>query len=195
MTRAGDITTSRLDDAPFGIHRLLSARLRGSPAEVGRFAPTRSWRSTPVTKLDFEPGERWSYSNTGYTLLGRVVAKVSGKPFGQFLKERILDPVGMKHSAFEPGPEVNGPDKGLHVVCPGAARARGARGPRLAARGGRPVGVCPGPRAVGPRADGRPRLEARVVPPHDHAASAQERPHHGLWLRPECPPGWTERPC
>jgi D-alanyl-D-alanine carboxypeptidase len=59
-------------------------------------------------KLDFEPGERWSYSNTGYTLLGNVVAKVSGKPFGQFLKERILDPIGMTHSAFEPGPEVKG---------------------------------------------------------------------------------------
>jgi D-alanyl-D-alanine carboxypeptidase len=63
-------------------------------------------------KLDFEPGTRWSYSNTGYTLLGHVVSKVSGKPFGQFLKERILDPLGMTHSAFEPGPEVKGKTKG-----------------------------------------------------------------------------------
>jgi CubicO group peptidase (beta-lactamase class C family)/dienelactone hydrolase len=54
-------------------------------------------------KLDFEPGERWSYSNTGYVLLGRVVEKVSGKPFGQFLKERMLDPLGMMHTATEPG--------------------------------------------------------------------------------------------
>ena len=36
----------------------------------------------------------------------------SGKPFGQFLKERILDPLGMTHSAFEPGPEVKGQTKG-----------------------------------------------------------------------------------
>lgn len=63
-------------------------------------------------RLDFEPGERWSYSNTGYTLLGHVVTKVSGKPFGQFLKERILDPLGMTHSAFEPGPEIKGRTKG-----------------------------------------------------------------------------------
>ncbi len=63
-------------------------------------------------KLDFEPGARWSYSNTGYTLLGHVVAKVSGKPFGQFLKERILLPLGMTHSAFEPGPDVKGLTKG-----------------------------------------------------------------------------------
>src|SRR5262249_8578583 len=50
-------------------------------------------------------GARWSYSNTGYVLLGAVVEKVSRKPFGRFLTERILDPLGMKHSAFEPGPD------------------------------------------------------------------------------------------
>ncbi len=63
-------------------------------------------------ELDFEPGVRWSYSNTGYTLLGHVVAKVSGKPFGQFLKERILEPLGMTHSAYEPGPELTEQTKG-----------------------------------------------------------------------------------
>jgi CubicO group peptidase (beta-lactamase class C family) len=46
-------------------------------------------------KLDFEPGTRWSYSNTGYILLGRIVEKVSGKPFEQFLRERILTPLDM----------------------------------------------------------------------------------------------------
>jgi CubicO group peptidase (beta-lactamase class C family) len=53
-------------------------------------------------KLDFEPGTRWSYSNTGYTLLGRVVEKVSGEPLGKFLERRILKPVGMTHSALDP---------------------------------------------------------------------------------------------
>jgi CubicO group peptidase (beta-lactamase class C family) len=53
-------------------------------------------------KLDFEPGTRWSYSNTGYIILGRVVEKVSGKPFDQFLTDRILKPAGMTNTAFEP---------------------------------------------------------------------------------------------
>jgi CubicO group peptidase (beta-lactamase class C family) len=53
-------------------------------------------------KLDFEPGARWSYSNTGYIILGRVVEKVSGRPFGQFLEERIFKPLGMAHTFFEP---------------------------------------------------------------------------------------------
>jgi D-alanyl-D-alanine carboxypeptidase len=53
-------------------------------------------------KLDFEPGTRWSYSNTGYMILGRVVEKASGLPLGEFLRRRILVPAGMEHATFEP---------------------------------------------------------------------------------------------
>jgi CubicO group peptidase (beta-lactamase class C family) len=53
-------------------------------------------------KLDFEPGSRYSYSNTGFILLGRVVEKVSGEPFGEFLSQRILKPLGMDRTAYEP---------------------------------------------------------------------------------------------
>ena len=51
-------------------------------------------------KLDFEPKTRFSYSNTGYIILGGIVAKVSGKPFAEFLRERILKPAKMDHSRF-----------------------------------------------------------------------------------------------
>jgi CubicO group peptidase (beta-lactamase class C family) len=63
-------------------------------------------------KLDFEPKSRWSYSNTGYMILGRVVEKVSGESFGKFLEQRILKPVGMTHSYFEPGKDVPGLARG-----------------------------------------------------------------------------------
>lgn len=52
--------------------------------------------------LDFEPGTRWSYSNTGFILLGRIVEKVSAQPLASFLSERIFTPLGMSHTAFEP---------------------------------------------------------------------------------------------
>ena len=42
--------------------------------------------------LDFEPRSRYSYSNTGYLILGRVVEKVSKKPFGEFLSAYIFTP-------------------------------------------------------------------------------------------------------
>jgi len=55
-------------------------------------------------RLDFEPGTRYSYSNTGFVILGRIVSKVSGRPYAEFLEERILKPLGLTHTAFEPDP-------------------------------------------------------------------------------------------
>jgi CubicO group peptidase (beta-lactamase class C family) len=45
---------------------------------------------------EFPPGSRWSYSNTGYVLLGIIVGKVSGRFYGDILAERVFAPLGMK---------------------------------------------------------------------------------------------------
>ena len=45
--------------------------------------------------LNHAPGERYSYSNTGYMLLATIVERVSGRSFGTFARERIFEPLGM----------------------------------------------------------------------------------------------------
>ena len=48
--------------------------------------------------LEFQPGEKMSYSNTGYFLLGMLIEKVAGKSYGEFMDERIFRPLGMAHT-------------------------------------------------------------------------------------------------
>ena len=49
--------------------------------------------------LEFSPGEAWNYS-VATDVVGYLVGLISGKPFEQFLKERILDPLGMNDTDF-----------------------------------------------------------------------------------------------
>jgi CubicO group peptidase (beta-lactamase class C family) len=46
----------------------------------------------------FKPGEKWEYSNTAYALLATIIERISGKTYGEFLKENIFVPAGMKHT-------------------------------------------------------------------------------------------------
>lgn len=41
--------------------------------------------------VDFAPGEQWAYNNSGYVLLGAIIEKVSGKPWNEFIRERLLE--------------------------------------------------------------------------------------------------------
>jgi CubicO group peptidase (beta-lactamase class C family) len=51
--------------------------------------------------LQFTPGERFAYCNTGYYLLGLVIEKASGKKYGDFLAERIFTPLGMTSTGLD----------------------------------------------------------------------------------------------
>jgi CubicO group peptidase (beta-lactamase class C family) len=52
--------------------------------------------------LEFEPGSKWAYSNSGIDTLGRVIEVVSGESYEGFLKKRVFDPLGMADTVFYP---------------------------------------------------------------------------------------------
>lgn len=65
-------------------------RFRMTPEEVIKIAQSR-----PV---DFEPGQGWYYSNTGYYLASMVLERIDGQPLGKILKGRIFGPLGMNRT-------------------------------------------------------------------------------------------------
>jgi CubicO group peptidase (beta-lactamase class C family) len=51
--------------------------------------------------LEFDPGSKWRYNNSGYFLLGAIIEKVSGMPYARFIEQRIFVPLEMSGSAYE----------------------------------------------------------------------------------------------
>jgi CubicO group peptidase (beta-lactamase class C family) len=51
--------------------------------------------------LDFVPGAKFAYSNSGYLLLGIIIERTSGKSYAKFLQENIFIPLGMKQSGYD----------------------------------------------------------------------------------------------
>lgn len=51
--------------------------------------------------LDFQPGEKMSYSNAGYIVLGYIIEKLSGQSYGDFVQQNIFMPLGMKDSGYD----------------------------------------------------------------------------------------------
>ena len=56
--------------------------------------------------LDFSPGEKWRYSNSGYYLLGMVIEKISGMSYAKFLDANIFAPLAMTHSRYDDGKQL-----------------------------------------------------------------------------------------
>ncbi len=50
--------------------------------------------------MDFEPGAKWEYNNSGYILLGYIIEKVSGQTYAEYVTEHFFKPLGMKNSYY-----------------------------------------------------------------------------------------------
>lgn len=104
-----------LPDYPVQGHTVTVNHLLSHTSGIRNYTEIPQWGPTMRTDLtvdqlinvfkdqpfDFEPGERWKYSNSGYVLLGAIIEKVSGASYAEFIRTRILAPLGMKHTAID----------------------------------------------------------------------------------------------
>ena len=70
---------------------LIAAAAVGAPAPASSETLIRYMKGMP---LDFNPGEKFAYSNFGFIILGRVIERVSGMPYAEYVRSRVLQPVG-----------------------------------------------------------------------------------------------------
>lgn len=114
MLKTDDFIQKHLPDFPNGdritIHHLLT-HTSGIPnfTNFPEYQETSMLSSPPAKTLErfqdkaleFEPGEQYNYSNSGYVLLGHIIETVSGRSYEDLLKEWIFDPLGMYDSGYD----------------------------------------------------------------------------------------------
>jgi CubicO group peptidase (beta-lactamase class C family) len=95
-------------------HRITIAQLLSHTSGIPNYTAEPRFRTIPTVPLtrqdifdlikdrplNFEPGTDWAYCNTGYVLLGAVIEKVSGQSYAAYLRDHILAPAGLSHTAF-----------------------------------------------------------------------------------------------
>jgi D-aminopeptidase len=150
--------------------------------------------------LNFPPGTRFLYSNTGFLLLGRIVEAVAGEPLGAFLERRILAPLGMTRTRHTPSVTEIVPGLATGYFPKDGGFVRAAHGFPLGGEGGLvscvedlalwdrnvATGLVGGawlPAALAERApfaNGRLNLYARGIEVTEHRGLRTEN-HGGLW--------------
>lgn len=113
--KTDDLVKKYMPDAPATWDKVtifhLLTHTSGIPSFTG-FPDYRSTEAIPTTPeklvarfrdkpLDFQPGEKWDYSNSGYVLLGYLIEKISGQNYSDFVQQNIFMPLGMKDSGYD----------------------------------------------------------------------------------------------
>ncbi|KOV17060.1 beta-lactamase [Streptomyces sp. XY511] len=149
------ITVRDLLTSTFGLgtdFELLHAPIRAATFERTDYSvasgpapePDEWMRRLGELPLSYQPGQRWQY-DLANEVLGVLVSRVTGRPLETFLRERVLDPLGMKDTAFHvPAgkidrlPPLYGPDPrtGEFLVWDEAAGGRSSRPPAFQGAGG-----------------------------------------------------------
>lgn len=92
----------------------LARRLQADPTI--QFPPTVWIRLAATQPLYFPPGSGYHYSNVGFEVLGLVLQRVTGRPLQQVCRGRIVRPLGLGHTAYDPQGDISGPHARGYLV-------------------------------------------------------------------------------
>ena len=132
--------------------------------------------------LEFQPGERYSYSNTGYLLLGAILDRIGGRHYSEVLRDRVFKPLGMDSARLiDEAAIVPHRAAGYHLVQ-GRITNQEWVAPEQNTTADFAVPVAQGHDRLGPRSTRWSDPERRVVAQGVYAGHAQQRPHLSVRL-------------
>jgi CubicO group peptidase (beta-lactamase class C family) len=95
--RGDEVTIHHLLTHTSGIHSFTNRPDFLETATVN-ITPRKMIDLIKTDTFDFNPGDNYEYNNSGYFILGYIIEKITGKPYGEYLKEAFFDPLGMKNT-------------------------------------------------------------------------------------------------
>ncbi|PYP53783.1 MAG: serine hydrolase, partial [Gemmatimonadetes bacterium] len=113
--RTDDLVAKYLPDAPAGWAKITIRNLLTHTSGIPNFTSFPDYATTEATPttpeqlvarfrdkpLNFQPGEQWEYSNSGYVLLGYLLEKISGQRYQDFVRDNLFAPLGMTESGYD----------------------------------------------------------------------------------------------
>lgn len=99
-THENSITVEQLLNHTSGIKSYTSMKEWDEQVRRKDFTPAALVDYFKDQPMDFPPGTKWEYNNSGYVLLGYIIEKVSGKTYPEYIVDNIFKPLGMKNSYY-----------------------------------------------------------------------------------------------
>ena len=113
--KTDDLVKKYMPDAPAAWDKITIYNLLTHTSGIPNFTSFPDYRPTEATPttpeklvarfrdkpLEFQPGEKWEYSNSGYVLIGYLIEKITGQSYKDFIQENIFKPLGMTDSGYD----------------------------------------------------------------------------------------------
>lgn len=94
------VTVRQLATFTSGLPEIMTIAADFSMGLIGRGGEQEAWKAAFALPMEFAPGEGYRYVQTNYALLGKIIDRLSGKPFTEFIAERQFAAAGMSHTLY-----------------------------------------------------------------------------------------------
>jgi CubicO group peptidase (beta-lactamase class C family) len=116
------VTVRQLATLTSGLPEIMTM-MAGSVGLIGAGGEDEAWEAVYALPMEFAPGRGYRYVQTNYALLGKIIDRLNGKPFTDFIAERQFAPAGMSHTVFADDRDIipHRADTYMNITAHGAA--------------------------------------------------------------------------